>query len=48
MEYDRPSLNPFVLGENFLFLVCEFFRVREMCSQLEVTETLECKVNLTV
>jgi len=35
-------------GENFLLLVCELFRAHEMRSQLEVTEMLECKVNLTV
>jgi len=29
-------------------LVCKIFRAHEMCSQLEVTEMLECKVNLTV
>ena len=34
--------------ENFLLLVCELFRAHEMRSQLEVTEMLECKVNLTV
>ena len=49
MEYDRPSLNPFCFsGENFLLLVCELFRAHEMCSELEVTEMLEFKVNLTV
>jgi len=31
-----------------LLLVCEIFRVHEIHSQLEVTEMLECKVNLTV
>jgi len=36
------------LGENFLLLVCELFRVHEMHSQLEVTELLECKANFTV
>jgi len=36
-------------GENFLPLVCEIFGVHElMCSQLEVTEMLECKVHLPV
>jgi len=35
-------------GENFLLLVCELFRAHEMRSQLEVTEMLECKLNLTV
>ena len=35
-------------GENFFLLVCELFRVHEMRSQLEVTEMLEYKVNLTV
>ena len=35
------------IGENFL-LLCEIFRVHEMRSRLEVTEMLECKVNLTV
>ena len=34
--------------ENILLLVCELFRAHEMRSQLEVTEMLECKVNLTV
>jgi len=34
--------------ENFLLLVCEIFRAHEMRSQFEVTEMLECKVNLTV
>jgi len=34
--------------ENFLLLVCELFRVHEMRSQLEVTEMLEFKVNITV
>ena len=29
-----------------MVLVCELLRVHEMRSQLEVTETLECKVNL--
>ena len=32
-------------GENFLLLVCD---AHEMHRQLEVTEMLECKVNLTV
>ena len=45
MEYDRPSLNP-LFWRNFSLLVCEVFRVHEIRSQLEVTETLECKVNL--
>ena len=31
-----------------MLLVCEVFRAHEMRSQLEVTEMLECKVNLTV
>jgi len=35
-------------GENFLLLVRELFRAHEISSQLEVTEMLECKVNLTV
>ena len=35
-------------GENFLLLVCELFRAHEMRSQLEVTEMLEGKINLTV
>ena len=35
-------------GEKFVFLVCELFRAHEVCNQLEVTEMLECKVNLTV
>jgi len=35
-------------GENFLVHVCEIFRAHEMRSQLEVTEMLECIVNLTV
>jgi len=49
MEYDRPSLNPFRFSEKtFLLLVCELFRAHEMRSQLEVTEMLECKVNLAV
>ena len=34
--------------EIFLLLVYELFRAHEMRSQLEVTEMLECKVNLTV
>ena len=45
---DRPYFCFF--GENVLLLVREIntFRVHEMRSQLEVTEMLECKVNLTV
>ena len=31
-----------------MLLVCEVFRAHEMRSQLEVTEMLESKVNLTV
>jgi len=38
----------YCFGENFLLLVCELFRVYEMRSQLEVTEMLGYKVNLTV
>ena len=49
MECDRPSLNHFCsFLKIFLLLVCELFREHEMCSQLEVTKMLECKVNLTV
>ena len=48
MEYDRSSLNPFRFSEKFLLLVCQLFRAHEMCSQLEVTEMFDCKVNLTV
>jgi len=40
--------HPFVFWRKFLLLVCEVFRAHEMCSQLEVTGMLECKVNLTV
>ena len=36
-----PSLNPICFSENFLLLVCEFFRAHELRSQLEVTEVLE-------
>ena len=35
-------------GGNLLLLVCELFRAHEMLSQLEVTEMLQCKVNLMV
>jgi len=48
VEYDRPSLNPFCSSKKVFLLVCELFRAHEMRSQLEVTEMLECKVNLTV
>jgi len=43
VEHDRPSLNPFCFSEKiFCFLFVE------MRSQLEITEMLECKVNLIV
>ena len=48
VEYDRPSLNPFILFAFYLLLACKVFRVHEMRSQLEVTEMLECKVKLTL
>ena len=47
MEYDIPSFNPFCFSEEVFCFSFEIFRVHEMHSQLEVTEIVERKVNLT-
>jgi len=50
-EMPLPSLGPIPLKNvefrDGMLLACEIFRVQEMHSQLEVTEMLERKVNLT-